>query len=116
MSAITEDPAQAAPSIQHTWMIFEDNKTWAVPKRPKFVIKGSSQEIDSLIKRLEMTRYALGHNLAQDTHLSAEPIRTFESVDSYDAQEKAHFEAMLLNDVRMRATVSFSGLYPSTKN
>ena len=115
MSDSTDNPSPSPACEQMTWMIFEDNKAWAIRKRPKFVVKGTAEAVESLIKRLEQARYVLGHDMSSDTYLRSEPIRSFESVESYDAQETEHFEKMMQTRVAAEAAVSFSGFYPSTK-
>ena len=94
------------PSL--TWMIFEDNVTWAIPKRPKFVITGTQTDIEKLIERIEFSRIAVGYPMAPDTHLTAEPIRMFESIDKYNELETAHYKKCIDADIKHRARCSFT--------
>ena len=77
------------------WMVYEDNETWAVPKRPKFVIRDTAEKIDELIKHMEYSRDCMGQQSARDTHFSAEPIREFESVEVYKQLEDAYIQGMI---------------------
>jgi hypothetical protein len=91
------------------WMIFEDNQTWAVPKRPKFIIEGTSEDVDALITEIEFSRTAMGAAMARDTRLVAEPIRLFADVEQYRACERAVFESRMISELNHRTRVGFLG-------
>jgi hypothetical protein len=93
-------------------MVYEENKTWAVPKRPKFVVEDASRsEMEEFIGHLKFSDNSMSPALSRDTYLTFEPIRSFETVDDYFEKEKIFCDNMYRAELELRSKKTFlSGL------
>lgn len=88
---------------EYTWMVYEDNQTWAIPKRPKFVIKGTTEAVDRLVKQLNYDREEQGQPMLRDTKMTADIIRSFDSVEQYNELVEAKRQSIYEDELNRRA-------------
>ena len=75
------------------WMLYQEDNTWAIPKRPMFVVQGTREEVDLLAKGLEHDARIHG-GLKPGKRITAEPIMRFESPEAFRDEQKRRFDAM----------------------
>lgn len=89
-------------SYNMTWLVSEVNQTWAVPKRAKFIVGGKQEDVDDLLKELNMDL-----KFGSDVRLEAAPVRVYLNVKHYRNCEMAYVAARMKEEEERRARAMF---------
>lgn len=96
-----------ASGKRHVWMCYEDHNTYAVPKKPRFMIRATAEEMDQLMSDLECLRIGVEDVTKLDTKFTYEGLPFFSSVDVYHATARAVAQRRIEVEISRRSAVSF---------
>ena len=88
------------------WMIYQNDETWVIPKRPMFVVQGTKEAVNHLVEGLERDTRIHGA-LKYGERITAEPIMRFESPEAFRDEQKRRLDALSERELRGHVGGSF---------
>lgn len=83
---------QTPKQEKRAWLVYEANTSWAIPKRPKFAIIDTYDEVSRLVDRINFSANIANRNGFRETTLEFSALPLFSGgVSEYEEAENASF-------------------------